>query len=540
MPEEQRLAIPGSERIPIPGARAIGPVRSDEIVRATVVLRRRAEPAISDDPDSYTPHTRDEYGVSHGADPNDLDAIEQFAHEHGLTVSERDAERRSIVVAGTAEAIQQAFGTELHQSESNGVTYRSRTGSLSLPASIHPAVMAVLGLDNRPVAKPHFRKGAEQAHEGDWSTGEARGTVHAAQSGVTIPAGTFSPAQLAHLYNFPTSVTGTGQTIAIIELGGGYRTKDLITYFQSLNVPQPTVSAVSVDGGVNQPGSDADGEVMLDIEVAGVVAPGAKIVVYFAPNTDQGFHDAISKAAHDNIRKPSVISISWGGPEDSWTPQALQAMNAALQDAAALGVTVTVAAGDDGSSDGVADGKLHVDFPASNPFVLACGGTKVQASGSQVLEVVWNETAAREGATGGGVSKIIPMPAYQRNAHVPAQPETHFAGRGVPDVSGDADPTTGYFVRVDGKNMIIGGTSAVAPLWAGLAALINQQLGHAIGFVNPKLYAIPEPTFRDIKQGNNGAYSAGPNWDPCTGLGSPNGVALVNALRGAAGATPTS
>jgi kumamolisin len=542
MPEEQRLAIAGSERTPIPGARAVGPVPGDEIIRATVVLRRQgADPAISQDPQSYAPHARAEYGVTHGASPSDLQAIEEFAHEHGLAVSERDAERRSIVVAGTAEAIQQAFGTELHRSESNGTTYRSRTGSLSLPASIHPAVLAVLGLDNRPVAKPHFRRGAQQVHGGDWGTGVSLATEPNPQSSVTIPAGAFSPAQLAHLYNFPTTVTGTGQTIAIIELGGGYRTKDLSTYFQTLHVPLPKISAVSIDGGLNQPGSDDDGEVMLDIEVAGVVAPGANIVVYFAPNTDQGFHDAISKAAHDTIRKPSVISISWGGPEDSWTSQALQAMNATLQDAAALGVTVTVAAGDDGSSDGVTDGKLHVDFPASNPFVLACGGTKVQAAGSQVsLEVVWNETAANEGATGGGVSKIIPIPAYQRNARVPAQPETHFAGRGVPDVSGDADPRTGYFVRVDGRNMIIGGTSAVAPLWAGLAALINQQLGQAIGFVNPKLYAIPAPTFRDIKLVNNGAYSAGPNWDACTGLGSPNGVALVNALRGATAAMPVS
>jgi kumamolisin len=528
MPEEKRIAIAGSERTALPGARAVGPVPNTEIVHATVVLRRRGDnPAISQDPNSYTPHVREEYGVIHGADPNDLQAVENFAHEHGLTVSERDPARRTIVVAGPADAIQQAFGTELHKSESNGVTYRSRTGSLSVPASVHPVVMAVLGLDNRPVAKPHFRL----------RKAGAMGQV----SDRAIPAGAFTPVQLAHLYNFPTNATGAGQTIAIIELGGGYRTNDLRTYFRTINVPLPKVSAVSVDGGLNQPGSDADGEVMLDIEVAGAVAHGANIVVYFAPNTDQGFHDAISKAAHDPVRKPSIISISWGGPEDTWTPQALQAMNAALQDAAAMGVTVTVASGDNGSSDGVNDGKQHVDFPSASPYVLACGGTKVQASGSQIsLEEVWNETAANEGATGGGVSNIIPLPDYQKNAGVPAQPETRFVGRGVPDVSGDADPTTGYFVRVDGQNTVIGGTSAVAPLWAGLAALINQQLGHALGFVNPKLYMLAESSFRDITLGNNGAYSAGPKWDACTGLGSPNGVALVNALLGSAAAKPVS
>jgi kumamolisin len=525
MPKETSVPISGSDKSPLAGARALSSVPGKEIVHATIVLRRRGDnPAISQDPQSYTPHIREEYGVVHGADPNDLQAVENFAHEYGLTVSERDPARRSIVVSGSADAIQQAFGTALQNSELDGVTYRTRSGSLSVPASVHPAVMAVLGLDNRPAAQPHFRR---RKTEG------IGGAASLQTDGNAIPAGAFSPVQLARLYNFPVNATGAGQTIAIIELGGGYRTNDLHAYFAGLSIPLPKISAVSVDGGLNAPGSDADGEVMLDIEVAGAVAPGARIVVYFAPNTDQGFHDAISKAAHDTIRKPSIISISWGASEDVWTPQALQAMNAALQDAAAMGVTVTVASGDNGSTDGAKDNMLHVDFPASSPYVLGCGGTKVQASGSQISrEEVWNETASNEGATGGGVSKIIPVPDYQKNAGVPPQPETHFAGRGVPDVSGDADPTTGYFVRVNGQNTVIGGTSAVAPLWAGLIALVNQQRGRPVGFVNPKLYAIPGSSFRDITVGTNGSYSAGPKWDACTGLGSPDGVAIVNALLG--------
>ncbi|MGI8989982.1 MAG: S53 family peptidase [Bryobacteraceae bacterium] len=530
MPKENRIDIAGSERKPLPGARTIGPVPANEIVHATVVLRRRGDnPAISQDPRSYTPHIREDYGVVHGADPNDLQAVEDFAHQHGLTVSERDPARRSIVVTGTAEAIQSAFGTALHMSESNGFSYRSRTGSLSIPDSVHPAVMAVLGLDNRPVAKPHFR-----VRKGPGPATKPAAKPHAGEKATpAIPAGAFSPVQLAHLYNFPTNTTGAGQTIAIIELGGGYRIDDLRTYFSGLGIPLPMISAVAVDSGLNKPGSDADGEVMLDIEVAGAIAPGARIVVYFAPNTDQGFHDAISKAAHDMIRKPSIMSISWGNAEDAWTSQALQAMNAALQDAAAMGVTVTVASGDNGSSDDVKDGKQHVDFPAASPFVLACGGTKLQASGSQISsEEVWNETAAGEGATGGGVSNLSPLPDYQKSAGIPPNVDTGFVGRGVPDISGDADPTTGYFVRVNGQDMVIGGTSAVAPLWAGLAALINQQLGHSLGFVNPRLYSIPASCFRDITAGNNGAYSAGPHWDACTGLGSPNGVALSNAFLG--------
>jgi kumamolisin len=328
---------------------------------------------------------------------------------------------------------------------------------------------------------------------------------------------------------------GTGETIGIIELGGGYVTSDLTAYFGALGVKTPVLSSVSVDGGANQPGvdNDSDGEVMLDIEVAGAVAPAASIVVYFAPNTDQGFHDAITTAVHDTTNKPSVISISWGGPEDSWTDQAQSAMLAAVTDAAGVGVTVTAAAGDDGATDGVSDGKLHVDLPASLPPVLGCGGTRLNtANGAITSEVVWNELAQNEGATGGGVSRIFARPAYQNSAGVPVHPETKFAGRGVPDVSGDADPVTGYLVRVDGKNTVIGGTSAVAPLWAGLIAIMNQKLGRPVGFVNPIMYTIGSSAFRDITSGNNDGYSAGKSWDACTGFGSPNGVALAKALLG--------
>jgi kumamolisin len=174
-----------------------------------------------------------------------------------------------------------------------------------------------------------------------------------------------------------------------------------------------------------------------------------------------------------------------------------------------------------------------VDFPASSPYVVACGGTTLELSGETISsEEVWNEQASGEGATGGGVSQLFALPTFQDGAGVPAAPDG-FVGRGVPDVAGDADPDTGYNVVVDGQSLVIGGTSAVAPLWAGLFALINQSLGANVGYVNPQLYtATSEATFHDITEGNNGAYSAGPGWDACTGLGSPNGSALSSALRG--------
>jgi kumamolisin len=216
------------------------------------------------------------------------------------------------------------------------------------------------------------------------------------------------------------------------------------------------VTAISVDGGQNTPTGSIDGpdgEVMLDIEMAGGVAQQASIAVYFTPNTDQGFYDAISQALHDTTNNPSVISISWGGPESSWTTQSLTEFNTLLEDAATLGVSVCIAAGDNGSTDGVTDGLQHVDFPASSPYALACGGTKLVASGGSISsEVVWNETANGEGATGGGVSAVFPIPDYQANANVPPSVNPgHFVGRGVPDVAGDADPVSGYEVYVVGQ-----------------------------------------------------------------------------------------
>ncbi len=244
--------------------------------------------------------------------------------------------------------------------------------------------------------------------------------------------------------------------------------------------------------------------------------------------------DAINAAIHDTVRKPSVISISWGGAESEWTPQALNAFNAAFHDAALLGISVCAAAGDDGSSDGETDGKNHVDFPASSPWVLACGGTKlVSSNGAIQSETVWND-GANGGATGGGVSSHFSKPAYQAAVNVPKPTGTaNTTGRGVPDVAGVADPDTGYSILVDGQQGVVGGTSAVAPLWAALIALLNQQLGKNIGWFQPALYGTitQHKALHDITSGTNGAYKAGPGWDACTGLGSPNGMAILNVLK---------
>ena len=514
-----------SERKPVRGARLIHNSHPDQTIEVSIRLRSKAEAKREELKSAlakpgFKHMSRTEFESAHGADPADLNQIKKFAQEFGLKVHETGTElaRRTVMVSGTVSNLQKAFNVELKEYSHPKGNFRGRVGAISVPTDYADIITGVFGLDNRPQAEPHFRRLPQTP-------------------GIKAHAATAShdPNEVAQIYDYPAG-DGTGQCIGIIELGGGFQLDDLSNYFGSLNINTPQVVSVSVDGGTNSPSTpdSADGEVMLDIEVAGAIAPAAKIVVYFAPNTDQGFLDAITTAAHDSTNQPSVISISWGSAESQWTSQALTNFDEAFQAAAAMGVTVCVASGDNGSSDGVNDGNNHVDFPASSSFTLGCGGTTLQASNEKIVnETVWNDQP-NGGATGGGVSDVFPLPTWQNGFNVPA-PAVQGGGRGVPDVSGDADPNTGYNILVDGESAVIGGTSAVAPLWAALVARINQQIGKPVGFLNPLIYAqaVEASGFHDITQGNNGAFNAGPGWDPCTGLGSPDGAQLLAALTGA-------
>jgi kumamolisin len=510
------ISLRGSDRVAMPGARAVAPADPAEQLRVTLIVRRQNRQelqarvaALAAGPAAASILSREEFARRHCADASDLSQVRAFAAAHGLKIVEENAGRRTVVLSGSVAQFSAAFGVRLQKMEHGGRSYRGRTGSIEIPASLEGIIEAVLGLDSRPQAAPHFR-------------------IRPASS----DAASFSPPQVASLYGFPAG-SGVGQCVALIELGGGFRTSDLDTYFTNLQVNSPTVVAVSVDQATNSPGdaNGPDGEVMLDIEVVGSIAPQARIAVYFAPNTDAGFLDAITTAIHDAGNKPSVISISWGGPESSWTSQAMTAMDDAFQAAAAMGITVCVASGDSGSSDGVNDGSDHVDFPASSPFALACGGTRLNATPTGIAsEVVWND-GPNNGASGGGISNVFPAAAWQTGiSTVNAQgSKTPLKMRGVPDVSGNADPETGYNVRIDGTNTVIGGTSAVAPLWAALIARFNQISGKPSGYLNPQLYKNPA-AFRDITQGNNGDFQAATGWDACTGMGSPNGPAMGNLI----------
>ena len=522
----EKVTLMGSERTAVQGAQVLGPADPTERLEVSMIVRRRDRQALQSRVATLATGnrsagflSREDFANKHGADAADLAAVHKFASAHGLTVVHEHAARRTVVLSGTVEQFNAAFSVQLQQFAHPGGTYRGRTGAIQLPQELDGVVEGVLGLDNRPQAQPHFRM--RPAGNGGKKRADAAMPV------------SFTPTQVASLYGFPSG-TGEGQCVAIIELGGGFRPADLKAYFTGLDVGSPKVSAVSVDHGKNASTGDAngpDGEVMLDIEMVGSIAPAANIVVYFTPNTDAGFLDAVTTAIHDATNKPSVISISWGGPESAWTPQAMTAMDDAFQVAATMGITVCVASGDSGSTDGVGDGSDHVDFPASSPYALGCGGTSMQATLTAITsEVVWND-GANGGASGGGISSFFPTPAWQTGKSAAHSNGTSIAltKRGVPDVAGDADPGTGYNVRIDGTNTVIGGTSAVAPLWAGLIARINQTTGTPAGYLNPMLYSKPQG-LRDIISGSNGDFEAAKGWDACTGLGTPNGPVLHSAV----------
>jgi kumamolisin len=558
------VPLPDSERDPLADFEESGPLDLTRPAEVTLVLRRL------EDLPAGTAVSPEDLAARHGASAEDIAQVTASLGPFNLTVSYTHAASRRIKVTGTLADLAAAFGTELRQVRSRSlhgpgwITHRYREGGLSVPAELDGVITAVLGMDTRPQARPHIVPAAKAPHA-------AGGT-------------TYTPAQVAAIYGYPEASTGSGQTVAVIELGGGFTETDLAA---ALPAPVPSVTAVSVDGGSNAPGSDpqgADVEVALDLQCIAGAAPGAAQVVYFAPNTDQGFIDAIADATHATPT-PCAISVSWGQAEADWTGASLTAMDQAIADAAALGIVVCVAAGDNGSSDGVNDGANHVDFPASSPSALGCGGTTLVAdpsTGQITSETVWNEMANGDGAGGGGVSDEFDLPAWQATAvgapaspappptgtspapptgtepnpptgTSPAPPPVHHRrrhhrrrhrmtaaavsgpGRHVPDIAGCADPATGYSVTSDGQQITVGGTSAVAPLAAGLVARLAGITGKLIGPVHPAIYksAAPgqaTPGFRDITSGNNGAFSAGPGYDCCTGLGSPDGAALTTVL----------
>jgi kumamolisin len=542
------IALPGSRRNLLPHSRSAGPVDLSTPASLTVHVRSVGDlEALKKEvySESLKPLkdrtylSREDYDRQYGASVEDLNLVEKFAQKHNLFVAGRHAGSRSIVLKGKLGNLLDAFPTDLHMYHHSSGTYRGRRGEIHIPKELDGVLTGVFGFDTRPKHRaPHLHKSMAQREDPQIE-------------GMT-------PVDFAKRYGFPekfngVKLDGSGQTIAIIELGGGYRSSDLNAYFQKVGVSAPSVVSVAIDNAGNDPSTQdsADGEVMMDIEIAGAVAPNARIVVYFAPGQgDQGFLDAISAAIFDKERKPGVISISWGIPEDDLDDQALDSYHELFLAAARIGITVCVATGDHGVACLSADqwdGKIHVSHPSSDDLVLACGGTQID---ERDREVVWNDGTpfdkmVRGGdgwASTGGISPYFRVPLYQQGLKLPQSlavasdwtgPEDK-SGRGLPDIAMSA---TNYFTRVDGLETTAGGTSAVAPLMSALVALLNQAKQKNVGFLNPFLYAnADKDIFQDVAEGNNGiagtveGYSSKTGWDACTGLGVPRGTSILNRL----------
>ena len=467
------------------------------------------------------PFTREEFAGRFGASKRDCAVVERWAARHHVRVMRIDLARRAIDLRAPAGHLARLFGATLVRYRLRGVTWASRAGALTLPRELDRIVLGVFGFDERPLAvrgAPPMATGAAGGHRLS-----------------------FTPPEIARYYNFPERLDGRGQTVGVIALGGGYRERDLGTFYRHLELRRPTFKNVCVCGASNAPGGPsmmADGEVTGDIETIGAIAPGADIVVYFGPNSGRGFLEAVSRAVHDNRHRPSVISISWGQNEMHWTRRTLRLFDEVLAEAVAMGVTVCCASGDFGAFADLRDRTPHVCFPGSSPYVIACGGTSLRRGRNRRLE----ETAWRDaqGASGGGMSAVFPRPAWQIGPGFPRVRRGQH-GRGVPDVAANGDPESGYRVFVLGRWVVGAGTSAAAPVWAGLVALVNQMRGAPIGLFTPYLYRhrhelVRKGALRPVRKGQSGGPAARHPWNRHTGLGVPHGGklagALIDAFRG--------
>ena len=479
--------------------------------------------------------TRDELLASYGSDPAAVARIEAFAAQHQLVITRNDPLSARLTLGGTVCDASKAFGVTVFDYDHAQLgMFHARTGPIVLPDDVAGDITGVFGFNNHRVLR----------------RGPGLPTMRLSAASPAAPRPWFLPTELAMLYNFPAA-PAAGQTVALLEFGGGVDTAELDAYFASLKLATPSVAVIPVNGVSTDPASDegATGEVMLDVEVVGAMAPGASIAVYFSTFDEKGLIDAISAVIADRHNDPSIVSISWGWCENQpfdqdapWSPSAMDHINHSLLAAAQLGITICASTGDDGSEAQIRDGRAHVNFPASSPYVLAVGGTSLHVrtdtrGATQITEVVWNDGPSS--GTGGGVSDYTARPAWQAGIVPPSINPGHFVGRAIPDVAANADPNTGYYVRSGGQFRVVGGTSASAPLWAALIARLNAVHHARVGNFNALLYTTlgPANALRDITQGHNdthglldGSYAAGPGWDACTGWGVPDGQKLLAAL----------
>jgi kumamolisin len=544
---ESHCKLPGSLRRAMPGAKVLGQANVHGIIEVILKLRRKqvlpdlgARPAVT--------LSRDELAGRHGASQHDIDKVTQVMSGYGLKTVSSSVGARTVRLSGPTSAMESAFNMKLFNYAHASGNYRGRVGYLFVPDELKDIVQGVFGLDNRRTVRGRRQPVRDTGVRQPLSSSPP--TWHV-------------PQQFGTHYHFPPG-DGTGQTVGILEFGGGYFPGDLSKFCEKAGVSIPKVTAISTDGTSTESRDGAEGEVMLDIEIVAGVCPQASIVVYFAAWTEAGMIGALDAAMQDKDNDPGVLSISWGAPEgmDIWSDQAMSQINETLKEAAYLGITVCVAAGDDGSSDGLNDGHAHAEFPSSSPYVLSVGGTTIVDLTGAAPDIVWMEgdglRADQGGSTGGAVSDVFQRPDWQSSITIQSVNPGAITGRCIPDVAANADwNASPYLVVVDGHAEPNGGTSAASPLWAALIALMNGQLagGKRVGYLTPMLYqavassagaqTVGAAGCTDVASGNNntawvGGYSAGPGYDAASGWGTPHGQHLLAAIQATLSSTPAS
>jgi kumamolisin len=531
------VRLDGSERHFLPGSTVVGTANPHDYVELTIKIHgQNPLPDIIGRPVKMMTHQS--MAGQYGASATDVKKVTRVLTEFGLDFIGSNNAARSIYMSGTVEVLENAFDVKLISYTHETGDYRGRVGYVHIPKELSGIVVGVFGLDSRKMIS---RKKPRNL----------RSSVSIANA---VQRAWFFPEEIAEKYNFPKH-SGAGQSIGILEFGGGYFPDDLKMFCKTAKVPIPTVVPISVDHTSTSQMDDVTVEVMMDIEIVAGVCPKATIPVYFGHFTERGWINILDKAIHDTVNKPSVLSVSYGLAEGQnvWTNAAMTVINTSFQQAALLGITICISSGDDGSDAQVGDGYAHVSFPSSSPFVLAVGGTNLTVVNGKINETVWKDGDGLRkdngGSTGGGVSSFFVRPAWQKAIKISSIDPNALTGRVLPDVAAHAQTdgnTTGYFIVVGGQSGRNGGTSAAAPLWASLIGRINALLpaGKKAGYLTPVLYQTPGGSTqtigtagcKDIVSGNNdsasiGGYSALKGFDATTGWGSPNGKNLLAALK---------
>jgi kumamolisin len=554
------VSLPDSHRQCKRGAKRVRDVEPSAQVEVTLTLRGPQLPELDT---SKPAMSAADFARDYGADPDDVAKVKATLERFGLRVEELSRAARSVRASGTAAQMEDAFhpGLGIYDDHDQG-EFRGREGTLRLPAELERIVTGVFGLDERRVARrvsgiPAAVETEAPVEAEAPEAPEAIGEPEAPAEPSGSAGRGLEPGQLEGRYSFPAG-SGGGQKVGIAEFGGTYFPDDLKTFCAQHGLEVPQVNVVAV--GVAPPSPEAveqlpeaqreevledSGEVMMDIEIVAGLCQGAEIFVYFAKWDEQGWIDLLNKAISGQPAAPCALSVSWGSAEDSgeWSQAALQEISQRLEAAAHMGITICAASGDDGSGDQMQDGRAHVNFPATSPFVLSVGGTMIEGAEDVVW---WQRPGQRQGgggATGGGVSVAFDRPTWQ-TVKVESLNVGGKDGRVAPDIAALAGPPY-YDLVFRGRREPNGGTSAATPLWASLIVRLLHAGKPTNGqtFLAPLLYeqvqgqARGQATCTDVAKGDNASepqpgkgYQAGPGYDAVSGWGVPDGGKLLASL----------